>query len=455
MRPRNCSEVRTDSVREVPEQDVLHLVLRVECSQRADSFRFRLHALPGYPREQFESEICRPRFILEIEQPVVLRPPVPPAGHESHAVRRHEFREGLRFHVVIADVVVARVVEAAFEHVPNRLENECRLHHQVVFIGLHQRNIPLVEHRLRMQRGMGREQLFHAVGGAAKICGVAGVTVPGNEVQRRLGTCAEFQESRQNGRSPVGQSRPPDARGRIAFAHRGRRPLVIDRVVIRTKSIGAASIFADVRFVRNLPILNAVAAVFVVLHQGRDQPLPFPPVVWLDDVLIDFRVKQPRLEIDVHQRLRSGLQDQVYRAVQLREVIPSVRRQEVEILLDEKADQPGPQGANLRGAFLPHGLFRESSLPQRHARHVERAGEIRRRDGDGRRSLLGASKGGGQRQADSDYRDFSHPIPKSSSVSRPIIASMAASGMRGRLVFSAIWFTARSAFMVCCGVVNG
>ena len=114
-----------------------------------------------------------------------------------------------------------------------------------------------------------------------------------------------------------------------------------------------------------------------------------------------------------------------------------------------------PQGADLRGAAFPHRLCREASLPQRHASHIERAGELVGGDGDRRRLLLCRGEAGRERKSDAELQSSSHPIPKSSRASRAIIASMAFSGMRGRLVFSTMRFTARSASMVCCGVVNG
>src|ERR1041385_8858578 len=70
-------------------------------------------------REQLESEIGRARRVLIIEQAVELRHAIPPAGHHGDAVLRHEFREGVVVHVPVADVVIARVIEAGVEHLPD------------------------------------------------------------------------------------------------------------------------------------------------------------------------------------------------------------------------------------------------------------------------------------------------------------------------------------------------
>src|ERR1035437_7548410 len=86
-----------------------------------------MHSLACDASQQFKRKIRWADFVLKIEQPVVLRHSIPPTRHESYAVRRHELGECRRLYAVVADVVIARVVETAFDHVPDRFDNERRL----------------------------------------------------------------------------------------------------------------------------------------------------------------------------------------------------------------------------------------------------------------------------------------------------------------------------------------
>ena len=101
-------------------------------------------------------------------------------------------------------------------------------------------------------------------------------------------------------------------------------------------------------------------------------------------------------------------------------------------------------------AVAPDRVLRESSLPQRHALDVHLDGRVCERD----MHRSGPWLRGGDRRHKWNSEIF-HPIPSKSKVSRWIIASIFASGMRGKWVPSTIWFTLRSASMVDVGVVKG
>src|SRR4051812_29331346 len=84
-------------------------------------------ALPRKPREQEECEVCRTYMVLIIKESVVLRLAIPPPGHVNSSPRRHEFLELFDSHVVIADMVIAGVVEPSLDHLPSCLGNKRRL----------------------------------------------------------------------------------------------------------------------------------------------------------------------------------------------------------------------------------------------------------------------------------------------------------------------------------------
>ena len=94
------------------------------------------------PREQLEGEIRRPHVILVVEEAVELRHPVPPPRHEGRSLGRHERREQLIFHLVVADVVIARPVQPGFLHLPDGLQDVARLEPRIT-LWVRQVHVPL------------------------------------------------------------------------------------------------------------------------------------------------------------------------------------------------------------------------------------------------------------------------------------------------------------------------
>ncbi len=155
---------------------------------------------------------------------------------------------------------------------------------------------------------------------------------------------------------------------------------VVTGVALRLEAVGTPAAFADVRLVGDFPVPNPRPAPFVVADKPENQLVPLPVIVRLDGILIDGRKKHVRLEADAHDRLGAGLENRVHRAVQRVEVIPSPLRQQVEVFLDEQANQSGPQGANLRDPVVPHRFRRQSALPERHVVDIHRPQPLGQRD---------------------------------------------------------------------------
>ena len=186
----------------------------------------------------------------------------------------------------------------------------------------------------------------------------------------------------KNRRLHAGQRRPTDARRRIGPQNGGRGVLVIEDVTLRLEPIRATAALADVRFVGDFPVTNPRAAFSVMTHQSEYQLLPFGVIVRLDNVVIDFGKERARFEANAHQRLRARRQDRRHRTVQRVEVITAAFGQQIEILLDEQTDDAGFERADFGDTIVPHRLFGQPALAERHPVDFQRPEAIGERDAD-------------------------------------------------------------------------
>ena len=96
---------------------------------------------------------------------------------------RHEPREAVKVHVPVANMVVARIVQPRFLHLPHRFRDvtglEARIERRV-----HQVHVPFVEEGLGFERRMPRQQTLRVINRVAHRARTAAVDVPGDKVQR-------------------------------------------------------------------------------------------------------------------------------------------------------------------------------------------------------------------------------------------------------------------------------
>ena len=338
-------------------------------------------SLPGQPRQQLEREVGRPRCVLVVEQPVELRHAVPPARHEHHAVMRHESREAVEVNVPVANVVVARIVQPCVLHLPDRFHDVTRLKARIER-RVHQVHVPFVEERLGFEQRMSRQQTLRVINRVAHRARTAAVDVPRDGVQRRLVCVAEIQQRRKNRRLHAGQRRSADARLQIRPQNRRRSVLVIAHVTLRLEPIRTTAALADVRFVGDLPVTNSRSALPVMPHQIENQLLPLGVIVRLDYVVIDLGKERARLEANTHERLRPRREDRRHGAIQCVEVITAAFGQQIEILLDEQANDAGLERANFGDAIVPHRFLGQPALAERHLVDFQRPEAIGERDAD-------------------------------------------------------------------------
>src|SRR5208337_2540548 len=155
-----------------------------------------LETVAGQTRKELEGEIGRPHPVLEIEESVILRHPVPPP--------RHEGSELVVVHADITNLVVARVVQPCVLHLPDGLQDETRLEPRVErwILKIH---VPLIEEGLRLEAGMRLEQVRGVCDGLAHPGRIAAVDMPGDEVQGGLAVVAGAQKRREDWRPKTGQ----------------------------------------------------------------------------------------------------------------------------------------------------------------------------------------------------------------------------------------------------------
>ena len=173
------------------------------------------------------------------------------------------------------------------------------------------------------------------------------------------------------GRPGISQCRAAHARIGIGPHDRGDGVLVVASVVFGREEIRAAAIFTDIGLVRNLPIANPGAALFIVQHHVVNELFPFLVAGRIHDLLVDGGIENLRLEVDVHERRGAGFPDQVHGFVERFPVVAAVVGEQIEILLDEEPDHARMQVANLGDAIGPHRLFGEAALAQSKAIDLE------------------------------------------------------------------------------------
>ena len=171
-------------------------------------------------------------------------------------------------------------------------------------------------------------------------------------------------------------------RYRISPQNGGRGVLIVPQVVLRLEPIRTTAALADDRFVGNFPITNPRAAFPVMPHQIENQVLPIAVIVRLDDVVIDLGKKRARFEADAHERFRARRQDRRHRTIQRVEVITAALGQQIEILLDEQANDAGFERTNLDDAIVPHRFLGQSALAERPLVDFQRPEAIGERDTD-------------------------------------------------------------------------
>jgi hypothetical protein len=106
-------------------------------------------------------------------------------------------------------------------------------------------------------------------------------------------------------------------------------------------------------------------------------------------------------------RLRARREDRRHRTIQRVEVITAAFGQQIEILLNEQANDRGLERANLGDAIVPHRLLGQPALAERHVVNLERPKAIRERNSHlrglrlrGRAQRAGADQTEQQREID-------------------------------------------------------
>ena len=146
-----------------------------------------------------------------------------------------------------------------------------------------------------MERGVFGEQPFYVIDGPANAHWIAAVDVPGNKMQGRFAGLTERQKRGQDGRAGIREGRTSDECLGIGAQNSRHGVLIVARVVFRSEEIRTAAVFADIGFIRDLPIADAGAALFVVAHHFIDELFPLFIAGGIDDFVIDRGVPTTRI----------------------------------------------------------------------------------------------------------------------------------------------------------------